>query len=150
MISDDSRKPLPSNHQRVFVVARLPRAHVLRVYARGYKARTRFPIASSMLIIRFRWLCACTLNCARCFLVLRVRARVWYDIKQPNRTKNPQKNWSKSQNNACKTVDKIYLVVISYLHIRKEVCTMFDYLETELNDNDLDALEAIAEFEEVN
>ena len=27
---------------------------------------------------------------------------------------------------------------------------MFDYLETELNDNDLDALEAIAEFEEVN
>ena len=27
---------------------------------------------------------------------------------------------------------------------------MFDYLETELNDNDLDALEARAEFEEVN
>ena len=27
---------------------------------------------------------------------------------------------------------------------------MFDYLENELNSNDLDALEAIAEFEEVN
>ena len=80
-----------------------------------------------------------------------MRARVWYDIKPPNKPKKPNKNprkiAQKSLNNACKTVDKIYLVVLSYIHIRKEVCTMFDYLETELNDNDLDALEAIAEFE---
>ena len=84
MISDDCRKPLPSNHQRVLGVVRLPLAHVLRVFARGYRARTRCHIAPSMLSIRFRGLCAYTLNYARCFLVLRVYARVRHDIKHTN------------------------------------------------------------------